>query len=294
VPGRPARCGVGGGNGGEQVYHVDTRGFPDNFAELQSQWNDLIQDLAEDLDIPVETFSTLGSVFLAVIILIILIAVTLWALATISHGGLIAGVNGYETTGASSFLEAWRAGWQKGWRLIGIGLVPAIPNLILFLVWGGVFLSYFVSATSYREAIVNLFTSGAGIGMAIGMSALMCMGGLVAVVLDILRTFANRACMIEDATVFEAYGRGWQVLRDNIAEVILLFLIQVGIRIVLVLVLFWPGLIMVACCFLSPFLLVIEGAIKSYFSTLWTLAWREWTGRKPVEIPAAEETPAAS
>jgi hypothetical protein len=25
-------------------------------------------------------------------------------------------------------------------------------------------------------------------------------------------------------------------------------------------------------------LLLAQGAVASYFSTLWTLAWREWTG----------------
>lgn len=27
-----------------------------------------------------------------------------------------------------------------------------------------------------------------------------------------------------------------------------------------------------------PLLLLIQGAIAAYFSTVWTLAWREWTG----------------
>jgi len=36
--------------------------------------------------------------------------------------------------------------------------------------------------------------------------------------------------------------------------------------------------VMALCCVLWPVLLLVQGAIASYFSTLWTLAWREWTG----------------
>ena len=33
----------------------------------------------------------------------------------------------------------------------------------------------------------------------------------------------------------------------------------------------------ILCCLLWPLLILIQGAISTYFSTLWTLAWREWT-----------------
>jgi hypothetical protein len=33
-------------------------------------------------------------------------------------------------------------------------------------------------------------------------------------------------------------------------------------------------------CLLWPLMLLVEGAITAYFSTVWTLAWREWTGRQ--------------
>lgn len=34
----------------------------------------------------------------------------------------------------------------------------------------------------------------------------------------------------------------------------------------------------VMCCFLWPLLLLIQGTVAAFFSTLWTLAWKEWTG----------------
>jgi hypothetical protein len=64
-----------------------------------------------------------------------------------------------------------------------------------------------------------------------------------------------------------------------------LFLIQLGIGIALGLVLLLPAL----CCLLWPLLLLVQGTSAAYFSTMWTLAWREWAN----ETRAAEQEAAA-
>jgi hypothetical protein len=92
-------------------------------------------------------------------------------------------------------------------------------------------------------------------------------------VLNLLRAFANRACMLEDCGVIAAYKRGFSVLIDNIGSGLLLFLIQVAVGIALGLVLLLPAL----CCLLWPLLLLVQGTAAAYFSTMWTLAWRLWT-----------------
>jgi hypothetical protein len=91
-------------------------------------------------------------------------------------------------------------------------------------------------------------------------------------VLNLLRVFANRACMLEGHGVFAAYRRGIRVLVDNLGSAVLLFLIQAGIGIALGIVLLLPAL----CCLLWPVLLLVQGTAAAYFSTMWTLAWRRW------------------
>jgi hypothetical protein len=52
-----------------------------------------------------------------------------------------------------------------------------------------------------------------------------------------------------------------------------------------------PGIVMALCFLLWPLLLLISGTVEAYFSTLWTLAWREWTARStssPLTPYAAE------
>jgi len=213
-------------------------------------------------------------VALVVISFAFLVAILLWIAATIARGGLIAGVDVIEGGGVSGLAAAWSAGWAKRWLLLGIGIVPAVPGLLLALaglatagvlagLWG--WLGENVSVT-------------AGIGLGVPFMVLACILVPVALLLSLLRTFANRACMLEDLGVIASYQRGLNVLVANLGPAIILFLLQVGIRIALGVVLFLPGLMMLLCCILWPLLLAIKGTVTSYFSTLWTLAWRAWTG----------------
>jgi hypothetical protein len=84
--------------------------------------------------------------------------------------------------------------------------------------------------------------------------------------------------MLEDLGVIASYRRGLNVLLENIGPALILFLIQIAISIGLIIVMFLPGILMLLCCVLWPVLLIVEGTIAAFFSALWTLAWREWTG----------------
>lgn len=206
------------------------------------------------------------------------IGIPIWVLSTLSRGGLIAGASTIDGGGTSSFGEAFNAGWRKGWRLIGIGILPAIPGLFLALI--GLGAAGFVASLQgvFGSNVVRAPLAGVGITVAV----LACILIPIIIVLGLLRTFADRACMLEDANVFEAYGRGLSVLLDNLGSAILLFLIQIAVNILIGILLFVPTLIMAVCCIFWPVLLLIQGTIAAYFSTMWTLAWREWTA-----VPAA-------
>jgi hypothetical protein len=101
----------------------------------------------------------------------------------------------------------------------------------------------------------------------------------IALLLGVLRTFANRACVLEGCNVFEAYARGFNVLVANLGSAILLFLVQLGVSILLSLFLLAPSL----CCVLWPLLILLQGWSSAYFSTMWTLAWRRWVGDSDVQ-----------
>jgi len=226
------------------------------------------------LPYPEELGLPTGFVAVAAIVLVgiaLIIGIVLWAISTIARGGLIAGVNAIESGAPSDFGGAWRAGWEKGWRLLGIGVLPAIPSFILGLGVAAAFVGLYLFKVETTPRLMN-------IGLVAPLVALACILVPVAVVLSALRTFANRACMLENLGVLASYRRGVEVLLENFGPALVLFLLQVAISIGLGIVLFLPGMVMALCCVLWPVLLLVQGAIASYFSTLWTLAWREWTG----------------
>lgn len=260
----------GGGGGGFQGDRPDREWQqpPFEFPEEFPEWDEW--EHRRDRGIPVLGI-VLGILLLGVVIVI---ALALWVVATIARGALIDAVRVIESGGTSSFSLAWQAGWRHGWQLLGIGILPAIPMLVLTI--GG------LGMTGVLAGLSGLFGREAaafsGIGGLIGVfAALACIAAPLALVLGLLQTFANRACMFDHLGVFASYRRGWDVLVDNIGPVLVLFLIQIGINIAIGLVMILPGILMTICCVLWPVLLLIRGAIAAYFSTMWTLAWGEWT-----------------
>jgi hypothetical protein len=223
---------------------------------------------------------------LALVCVAIVVGLVLWVISTIARGGLIASVDSVESGQKSSFRQAWGAGWRRVWTLLGIGLLPAIPGLVLFVLlllglgaYGGIF-------ALFGDEFAN--SVGAG-GVGIAIVVLACIVIPIVLVLSILRNFAERACMLENLGVIDSYRRGWNVLTANLGQAILLFLLQIAIFVVLGIFLFLPGLLLALCCFLWPLLLVVQGAISAFVSALWTLAWRTWTGGPTM----VEKAPAA-
>jgi hypothetical protein len=204
----------------------------------------------------------------------IIIALVLWLLQQVARGGLIAGVDGIEQGATTSFSTSWRAGWHRKWTLVGIGLVVAIPVILLVLLGvGGLFVFFGAAMVNLDWLSPAVLFSG---GM-IGFLGLLCVLLPVILFIGMLSEFAYRAAMLEGAGVWESYRRGWHVLFDNIGPVIVLVAIRIGIGIVLLL----PLVISSLCCLLWPVLVVLQGAVATYFSTVWTLAWREFTGVLP-------------
>ncbi|MCE7980501.1 MAG: hypothetical protein DYG89_04860 [Caldilinea sp. CFX5] len=197
----------------------------------------------------------------------------LWVVSTVARGGLIAGVDTIERGGETTFLTAWNAGWQKVWTLLGIALLPILPILLL-LAAGLTSVGTLVGFTAlFRGELDFPLRTSFGVTLV----AMACLTVPVALGLMLLRNFAERACLLENVGVFAAYRRGWEVLTHNLGPAIILFLIQIGLSILLGISMIGPGLVMALCFLLWPLLLLIGGAVAAYFSTLWTLAWREWT-----------------
>ena len=253
----------GGGNANANIAAPEgnVRGFDFQLPQLGGEWG-----------LPTRVVAGTAVVFIGIALVV---GIALWVISTIARGGLIAGASAIDSGASSSFAQAWSAGWQKGWSLLGIGILPAIPGFVLIFTLGIGGAVGYLGLTRVNVGNAPLLPNIAVVGT---VAVLACLFISIALVLSLLRTFANRACMLKDLGVFAAYRRGWDVLLDNIGPALVLFLLQIAISIGLGIVLFLPGVVTALCCVLWPVLLLVEGTIAAYFSTLWTLAWREWTG----------------
>ena len=269
----------GGGGGGNTASSLGEGDF--DVRSLEGL-NIRPPDLLGELDVPAIPLAIL----LVLLALALTVGIALWVVSTIARGGLIAGASTIDAGAASSFSQAWSAGWRRGWTLLGIGILPAIPGVILVVIGlgtAGMLAGVYGYGLTGGE-IAPLLLSGP----AVILAALACVLLPIALLLSLLQTLANRACMLEDLGVLASYRRGISVLLENIGPALVLFLIQVVIGIAVGIAMFIPGILILLCCVLWPLLLLINGAKTAYFSTLWTLAWRQWTGQVVEAAPGTE------
>lgn len=263
--------GTGGGGGGTN-YQTSTqdieRAFGSGFADQVDAWAG------------VAIAAIVGLICVALVVYLLI-----WAASQVAVGGLVSAVDSIEDNRPSSLGLAWRAGWSRKWTLIGIGLVLLIPILLLAMLFAGGIL-VFVGGTLGGEpaSLGNLFV---GTSLAV-LIALACLFVPIMLILGLLSEFAYRACMLEGTGVVDSYKRGWHVLFANLGPATILILIRIGIGIVLLI----PTFIGSLCCLLWPLLLALGAAVTTYFSAVWTLAWREWTGRSKPDATSPAIEPA--
>lgn len=249
---------------------------------------------------PPEGFwAAISGVVLAIICLLFILAIVLWVASVISRGALIAGVAQVEDEGWTSFRSAWAAGRKKFWTLIGLGVLAAIPMIILVLL-GIIVLSMGIAGG------VGLLESEEAAGIStIVMFSLVCgiflCCGLVplGIVLEQIRVYGERGAILEGLGWIDAFKRGWQMIIENLGATILLWLIFFAlglvffaITFVLMIALAAPFLILlgitdagawtiapVVCMGLIAviFSAIIRSVATVFISASWTLAFREMT-----------------
>ena len=79
-------------------------------------------------------FALLSGLILGLICLVLIVAIVLWVVSVIARGGLIAGVQQVEEEGSTSFGKAWSAGVRKFWTLFGLGILAALPLILLIII----------------------------------------------------------------------------------------------------------------------------------------------------------------
>jgi hypothetical protein len=291
-----AALGNGGGGGGGPSYSTSGE-------DWSNWWGPTYQ----------EPFIPAGviAVILALACLAVIIAIAIWVVSVIARGGLIAGVQQVEEQEHTSFGQAWRAGARRFWTLFGIGILAAIPLLILVVV-GMIVLVAMFAGSGFA------FTSSDALGATGLVTSILCGGVfccgmiIVSIILQQIRIYAERAAILEDMGWIEAFVRGWNVLKANLGPTIVFWLIffAIGLAFFVVImtvlaVLALPFIAVVANVDTSGWLFVpmccggliaviaaalINAIVQTFTSATWTLAYREMVGLAgPLQAEPADE-----
>jgi hypothetical protein len=277
--------GGGGGGGGNSVFSYQERApsdiqpFFDQFANIPG-W-------------------LIALIVAGIVILIFLLVVLVIFLGTVGRIGLIQGTQQVEQ-GAErlSFGEVFRGSLPYFWRVFGLNLLFGLAVFLVIIILGVAFL------------IFTVFTIGFG---ALCIFPLICVlipvGWLVGVYLEQV----NLAMVIENLGIPAGVQRGWEVFRNNLGTMIIMGLIlYLGVSLIGSLVIALPfGLIVVpvligvmagtdvaqmssfllaAICFIAylPVLILLNGVLRAYIESAWTLTYLHLTGK----TVAIEEAPA--
>jgi hypothetical protein len=180
--------------------------------------------------IPNAVGTTLIVFVIAFICVMFLLAIGFAILRYISQTALIRMVDEYEETEERRTIgQGFRLGWSRAsWRIFLINLVIDIPTaivfLLLFAISGSPLLLWFT-----RNNVAGILGTVAAVGLFFVVILVVI---LVGTSLRVLKQFFYRACALENLGVFEAISAGVRIVRRNLKDTALMWLILLGIQIV--------------------------------------------------------------
>ena len=298
-------CGQGnGGNGGNganaSIQYSGGRGdFPpalENFFENLGTFFDNIQGWE------------IAALIVGSMLFFLALAFVFTALRTIGRIGLIQGtvlgINSLEgeQTDRMTFGSLFNHGKPFFWRIFGFNLLAGIAVFIFVLILLTPVIAFVV------------FTFGIGVLCLLPIICLLIPAGWL---VSVLFEQVNIAIVVEDLGIVEGLERGWEVLRDNIGNLIIMGLILVFGGFILNLILALPmisvvlpliigvmragnsgsdfifggGLItsLLCCAAYVPVLIVLSGILQAYIKTAWTATYLEITGNEAGGSPLLDD-----
>ena len=278
-----------------------------------------------------ENLSTLIGIIVGLVCLGLLLFTVFRIANYVSQVALIRMVDQYETSGEKvTWKQGFRLGWSRqAWQLFLVDLVIFLPLFVIVLVLIGCAALPLIASSVNGEqpAVFNIVTA---IGISFMAIFLLIVIGLV---LSLVMELIRRVCVLEERGAIEAIRQGVQTLRSHFKDVFLMWLILVGVNLayfvvmipVLLLVLGVGVLLGGGLGFLTYSLAAISGSQlaailwavglglmlfiivisiplgflgglrETFFSTTWTLTYREIKlvkAEAPEVLPPAEPAPA--
>ncbi len=238
-----AMGGSGGGNNSGYSASDGNRGQPN--AEWRSDWEGLRgESFAEKMQdgfrqagaelqklqaqYPVEFRMVIAAVITAFVVFSLLGILTA-ILRYVSEAASIRMVDEYEQTGVKvGFRQGWKHGWSRAsWRLFLVNFLVHIPAFVLFVILGLVTWWIVASALSgVRSAIITSLIAGIGLAF-----LFIFITAILMVILYVLRDFAWRMVVLEDAGVLDSLRNAFGLVKRQWKNVGLMWLVMLGLKI---------------------------------------------------------------
>jgi hypothetical protein len=197
---------------------------------------------------------------IGLVCLMIILSIAAAVARYVAETALIRMVDDHEETGEKrSIREGFRLGWSRtAWRLFLINLLIDVPTtvafILLFLLVGGLVALSVVAIEELGVAVGVI-----GIVAAIGLFFLIIFLAIViGAVLSLLKRFFHRACALEELGVIESIRRGFGVVRQNLKDVAIMWLIMIGVGIGLAIAMIILAIVLIPAILL---LIVVGGVL---------------------------------
>lgn len=254
----------GGGtssNGGAYEFDLENQFTNQQWQTIYDDVEEGFNDLAQDMNFTGEAQSWWIGVAIGLICLV-LILVVIGAIARyVSEAALMKMVNNYEETGEKVGVKSGlRYGWSRtSWRLFLINILVHLPvMLLLFLMFGFGVLMFFL----VQSANVVLSIGGAVLGIGLFFVAIMITVVLMTV-LKLLRHFMWRACALQDMGVIEAIKTGYLVVRSNLKDAAIMWLVMIGFAITYAIFSFIAFFVLIPVFLITFILGLVVGAVPA-------------------------------
>jgi hypothetical protein len=195
-------------------------------AEMQPELDRFGRWIASLTHVSLNTWIAIGIALLCLILILIVIT----RIANyVSRVALIRMVASYEETGEkATWRQGLRFGWSRAaWRLFLIDLSIFLPIALAFiLVIACMALPFLAASDPIHHPPVPAIVA------AVGVTFIMIFVAIILfIALSIIMNFIQRTCVLEDTGVFDSIRRGWGLVKDNFIDILLMWLIIIGVRI---------------------------------------------------------------
>jgi len=219
--------------------------LPDDFSvELGDGLRQEIEELDRlfSREIPPQVVSTVIAVVIGLLCVGVLLFVVGRIARYVAETSLIGMVDKYEETGKQQSLrQGFRMGWSRAtWRLFLIDLAVDLPVALAFML---LFALAFAPLLLWTSRSTGLGTVGtvSTIGL---FFAVVFLAIVVGAALSLLKRFFRRACVLDGLGVAESLRRGWAMVRQNLKDAGLMWLIMIGVNLAWMLVMVPIGVLL--------------------------------------------------